>query len=105
RHVVVNIPAAAVEAVENGAVARRYVAVVGDPEHPSPEVQARIGAINFNPTWTVPVSIIRNEIIPKMRRDPGYLSKSQIRVLDGTGQEVDPATIDWSTEKAVNYTL
>lgn len=105
RHVVVNIPSAAVEAVENGAVTRRYVAVVGDPDHPSPQVEARIGAINFNPTWTVPVSIIKNEIIPKMRRDPSYLAKSRIRMLDPTGAEVDPATIDWTTQRAVNYTL
>jgi L,D-transpeptidase YcbB len=105
RHVVVNIPSAAVEAVENGAVARRYVAVVGDPEHPSPQVEARIGAINFNPTWTLPVSIIKNEIIPKMRKDPGYLSKSRIRMIGPAGVEVDPASIDWTTQSAVNYTL
>ena len=105
RHVIVNIPSAAVEAVENGAVARRYVAIVGDPEHPSPTVEARIGAINFNPNWTVPTSIIRKEIIPKMRRDPTYLAKSRIRMLDAAGQEVDPTAIDWSGNAAVNYTL
>jgi murein L,D-transpeptidase YcbB/YkuD len=105
RHIVVNIPSAAVEAIDNGAVTRRYVAVVGDPDHPSPTVEAKVGAINFNPTWTVPVSIIKNEIIPKMRKDPGYLAKSRIRMLDAQGQEVDPARIDWSTERAVNFTL
>jgi murein L,D-transpeptidase YcbB/YkuD len=105
RHVVVNIPSAAVEAVDNGVVTRRYVAIAGDPKHPSPTVEARIGAVNFNPTWTVPVSIIKKELIPKMRLDPGYLAKSQIRMLDATGAVVDPAAIDWSTEKAVNYTF
>jgi len=105
RHIVVNLPSAAVEAVENGAVARRYVAVVGDPEHPSPTVEARVGAINFHPTWTVPVSIIRNEIIPKMRKDPGYLAKAKIRIYGASGREIDPAAIDWSGAGAVNYTL
>jgi L,D-transpeptidase YcbB len=105
RYVAVNIPSAAVEAVEFNAVARRYVAVVGDREHPSPVVEARIGAINLNPTWTVPVSIVRNEIIPKMRKDPGYLAKSRIRMFGASGQEIDPARIDWSKETAVNYTL
>jgi murein L,D-transpeptidase YcbB/YkuD len=105
RHIVVNIPSAAVEAIEEDTVIRRYVAVVGDPDHPSPTVEARIGAINFNPTWTVPTSIIKNEIIPKMRKDPGYLTKSRIRMLDGSGQEVDPASIDWNSNNAVNYTL
>ncbi|MCB1535334.1 MAG: L,D-transpeptidase family protein [Rhodoblastus sp.] len=105
RYVVVNIPSAAVEAIENGQVVKRYTAVVGDVDHRSPEVATRISAVNLNPTWTLPTSIIKNEIIPKMRRDPGYLSRSRIKILDGRGTVIDPRSINWSTEKAVNYTL
>lgn len=104
RYVVVNIPSAAVEAVENGAVARRYVAVVGSPDKATPPVETRITDINFNPTWTVPASVVKNEIIPQMRRNPGYLAKNHIRILSPSG-EVDPTRIDWAGEKAVNYTL
>ena len=74
RYVAVNLPSLSVEAVENDLVARRYVAIVGDPAHPSPEVAAQIQVVNLNPTWTVPVSIIRKEIIPRMQRDPGAKS-------------------------------
>ena len=105
RYVVVNIPSAAVEAVENGKIVRRYTAVVGDVDHRSPEVSTRIQAVNLNPTWTVPTSIIKNEIIPKMRKDPGYLARAKIRILDGKGTEIDAKSINWSTERAVNYTL
>src|SRR3954447_601481 len=105
RYVVVNIPSAAVEAVQGGQVVRRYVAGVGKAERPSPTVETRITSVNVNPTWTVPVSLIKKDIIPHMRKDPGYLAKMKIRILDQQGQEVDPARIDWSTEKAVNYTL
>lgn len=105
RYVVVNIPSAAVEAVENGQVVRRFVAVVGDVKHRSPQVITRITHVNINPTWTVPTSIIKNEIIPRMRRDPGYLSRSKIRILDGRGNEINPSSINWSTERAANYTL
>jgi L,D-transpeptidase YcbB len=105
RYVVVNLPATAVEAVENGAVVHRYAAIVGDADHPSPLVAAHVAAINLNPTWTVPVSIIKKEIIPRMQRDPGYLAREKIRILDGSGAEVDPKRIDWSTERAANYTL
>jgi murein L,D-transpeptidase YcbB/YkuD len=105
RYVVVNIPSAAVEAVERGSVARRYVAVVGKPDRASPAVETKITNINFNPTWTVPVSLIKKDIIPHMRKDPGYLAKMHIRMLDGQGQEVQPTAVDWSTERAVNYTL
>ncbi|RBP16509.1 putative peptidoglycan binding protein [Roseiarcus fermentans] len=105
RYVVVNLPSTAVEAVENGKVAHRYVAIVGGPDHPSPEISAHIQSVNLNPTWTVPTSIIKKEIIPHMQRDPGYLSRAKIRILDGSGQEINPKTINWNSERAVNYTL
>ena len=105
RYVVVNLPSTSVEAVENGRVVHRYVAIVGDPEHPSPEIAAQIQVVNLNPTWTVPVSIIKKEIIPRMQRDPGYLTRQKIRILDGSGQEINPKAINWSSERAANYTL
>src|SRR5271163_2930790 len=105
RYVVVNLPSTSVEAVENGAVAHRYVAIVGDPEHPSPEIAAHISVINLNPTWTVPSSIIKKEIIPKMQTDPGYLTRSKIRILDGAGNEINPRSVNWSSERAANYIL
>jgi len=91
--------------VDNDRVVRRYAAIVGDPEHHSPEVQAKVVAVNINPTWTVPASIIKNEIAPHMLRDPSYLTRSRIRVLNNKGEEINPRSVDWSSERAVNYTL
>ncbi len=105
RYVVVNLPALSVEAIENGRVAHRYVAIVGGVDHQSPEISARISVINLNPTWTVPTSIIKKEIIPKMQKDPGYLTRAKIRILDGDGNIIDPKSVDWNTERAVSYTL
>jgi murein L,D-transpeptidase YcbB/YkuD len=105
RYVVVNLPSTSVEAVENGRVVHHYIAIVGDPEHPSPEISAQIQVINLNPTWTVPISIIKKEIIPRMQRDPGYLTRAKIRILDGSGQEINPKSVNWGTERAANYTL
>jgi L,D-transpeptidase YcbB len=105
KYVVVNIPSLSVEAVEDGKVAHHYVAIVGDVDHQSPEISARISVINLNPTWTVPISIIKKEIIPRMQRDPGYLSRAKIRILDGSGDVIDPKSINWTTERAANYTL
>jgi murein L,D-transpeptidase YcbB/YkuD len=105
RYVVVNIPSAAVEAVENGRVFRRYTAVAGDPAHHSPTVETRVTAVNFNPTWTVPTSIIKNEIIPKMRKDKGYLARQGLTLIGRDGNEVSPASIDWSGNAALAYTV
>jgi murein L,D-transpeptidase YcbB/YkuD len=105
KYVAVNIPSTAVDAIENGRVAHRYAAIVGGPDHQSPQIAAKVVAINLNPTWTVPVSIIKNEIIPKMRKQPNYLSRAHIRILDGRGQEVNPASINWNSDRAASYTL
>jgi murein L,D-transpeptidase YcbB/YkuD len=103
RTVVCNIPAAQIEAIENGVVVSRHTAVVGKPDRASPDIQSRIVEINFNPYWTVPVSIVRKDLIPKMQAEPDYLTKNRIRILDGRGEELTPAKINWYSEEAVNY--
>jgi murein L,D-transpeptidase YcbB/YkuD len=49
-----------------------------------------------NPTWTVPPTIYRNDILPAVRRDPAYLASRHIDAFDASGAVVDAATVDWS---------
>lgn len=105
RYVVVNIPAASIEAVEGAAVAQRHTAVVGRIDRQTPILKSRIHQINFNPYWNVPKSIIRKDLIKYMNEDPEYLTKFRIRIFDGNGNELQPTDIDWSTEEAVNYSF
>ncbi len=105
RYVLVNIPAAQAEAVEDGKVVDRYTVIVGKADHPSPEVVAKIVAVKLNPSWTVPVSIIKNELIPKLRRNRSYLRRIHMRVFDAHGHEMNPAKIHWSKNKAERYTF
>jgi L,D-transpeptidase YcbB len=103
RFVVCNIPAAQLEAIENGVVMSRHAAVAGKPDRPSPDLTSKIVEINFNPYWTVPVSIVRKDLIPKMQAEPDYLTKNHIRILDPKGNELTPSQINWFSEEAVNY--
>ena len=105
RYVVVNIPAAFVEAVSHDKVARRYRVIVGKVDKPSPTLTAYITAVNLNPTWTVPLSITKNEIFAHMRRDPTYLSRMHMRVLGGRDEEIDPASVDWSSNRSPNFVI
>ena len=103
RFVVCNIPAAQVEAIEGGVALSRHVAVVGKRDRPSPDIQSRIIEVNFNPYWTVPASIVRLDLIPKMQVEPDYLTKNRIRIFDPRGGELAPAQINWYSEEATNY--
>jgi len=105
RYVVVNLPAAFVEAVERDKVVRRHVVQVGRPDRPSPTVTTQITTVNLNPTWTVPLGILKKDVIPKMRKDPGYAARMHMRVLDGAGNEVDPQSVDWNSDRAPNFTI
>ena len=105
RYVVVNLPAAFVEAVNNDKVERRYRVIVGKVDKPSPTLTAFITAVNLNPTWTVPLSITKNEIRARMRRDPTYISRMHMKVLGARDEEIDPATVDWSSDRSPNYTV
>jgi murein L,D-transpeptidase YcbB/YkuD len=103
KYVTINIPAALVETVENGVVATRHTAGVGKIDRQSPIMSAKISEVNFNPFWTVPASVIRKDLIPKMQADPGYLRDNRIRVFNGAGQEVAPEQINWRSDEALKY--
>jgi L,D-transpeptidase YcbB len=103
RYVMVNIPAAQIEAVENGRVVLRHTAIVGRIERQTPIVNSKINEIIVNPYWNAPVSIVRKDIIPLMRKDPQYLANNNIHILGPTGNEIDPAAVDWSTEDATKF--
>jgi murein L,D-transpeptidase YcbB/YkuD len=105
RYVVVNIPATYAEAVENDVVVRRYRVIVGKTEKPSPTLTAEITGVVLNPTWTVPSSIAKTEISAHMRKDPSYLSRMHMEVLDAHDQPIDPHSVDWSGTHTPNFTV
>jgi murein L,D-transpeptidase YcbB/YkuD len=105
RYVIVNIPATFAEAVENDKVVRRYRVIVGKTEKPSPTLTAEITNVNLNPTWTVPASITKNEIAAHMRKDPNYLSRMHMELLDSHDAVLDPHAVDWSTAHTPNFTV
>ena len=103
RYVLVNVPGAQIEAVENGRVVSRHTAVVGKVDRQTPLLSSRIHEINFNPYWTVPKSIIRRDLIPIMQNDPQYLTKNKIRIINQQGLEIAPESVNWNSDEAVDY--
>ena len=103
RYILVNVPGAQIEAVENGQVVSRHTAVVGKVDRQTPLLSSKIHEINFNPFWTVPKSIIRRDLIPKMQKQPDYLAKNRIRIYTQQGDEIQAEQVDWNSDEAVDY--
>ncbi|MFK7903166.1 MAG: murein L,D-transpeptidase [Nitratireductor sp.] len=103
RYVLVNIPAAHIEAVEGNTVVSRHKAVVGKVDRQSPILNSQIHEINLNPFWTAPKSIVQKDIIPLMQEDPTYLARNSIRIFAPDGQEIPPEAINWNSEEAVDF--
>ncbi|WP_062229199.1 L,D-transpeptidase family protein [Aureimonas frigidaquae] len=103
RFVMVNIPAASIEAVEGGRVVQRHTAVVGKIDRQTPILKSRITNLNLNPYWHAPTSIVRKDIIPLMRKDPTYLERNDIFIYASDGSVIPPSRIDWNTEEATRY--
>ncbi|MBL8273711.1 MAG: L,D-transpeptidase family protein, partial [Xanthomonadales bacterium] len=70
--------------------------IVGRPYRETPIFKSLITYVVLNPTWTIPPGILVKDKLPILKRDPGYLERNHIRVIDARGSEVDPRSVDWS---------
>jgi L,D-transpeptidase YcbB len=102
KYVIANIPAALVETVEGGMVHTRHAAGVGKIDRQSPLIDTKVVEVNFNPYWTVPASIIKKDLIPKMQKEPNYLTDNKIRIFNGN-QELSPTQVNWFSDEATRY--
>lgn len=99
RHVFVNQAAFEMFFVRADKTVDRRRIIVGKPFHKSPMFSDLISYAEFNPTWTVTPNIARNEFLPKLRKDPGYLARNNYLLYAGWGANapvVDPYSIDWA---------
>jgi murein L,D-transpeptidase YcbB/YkuD len=88
RHVFVNQAAYMLKVVEGGREIWRTKVIVGKPNSQTVAFSDRLERVVFNPSWGVPPSIMKNEMIPRLRRDPGYLDRIGYRVLTPDGKKI-----------------
>lgn len=100
RFIVVNLPSATLWAMKNGQVALEMPVIVGRPKRETPSFHTTITGVRFNPDWTVPPTIKKEDILPQLREDAGYLVDKGMEIYDGYGQDaqsVDPMAVDWNS--------
>jgi murein L,D-transpeptidase YcbB/YkuD len=83
-----------------GESAWRSRVIVGRPYRRTPVFRAAMKYLVLNPTWTVPPTILREDVLPQVAKDPAYLAKHRMQVVDDRGRPVDATAIDWSRHPA-----
>jgi murein L,D-transpeptidase YcbB/YkuD len=102
-YVLVNVPDASLELWSGGEVVLDSRVIVGKPLTRTPMFRAEITGVIANPPWSVPISIARKEMLPKLRRNPLYLAKNHIVVQNGPPGDPYGNSINWHDPSSARY--
>ncbi len=87
RYLIVNMTGFELYALENDKVVLAMPIIIGKKYRATPAFQSKLAYMEINPYWTIPKKIVLEDLIPAENRNPGYLSRKQIRVFDGWGKD------------------
>jgi L,D-transpeptidase YcbB len=99
QYIWVNIPAYYLQLIDSDSVVLKSRVVVGKPETKTPLITSAITDLITYPKWHIPESIIKKDILPGLKRDPGYTIRKGYTLFDENGNEIDPYTITWAKYK------
>jgi L,D-transpeptidase YcbB len=107
KYVLVNIPAAQIEAVDGNQVYSRHSGVVGKLDRQTPILRSQIHQLNFNPVWHLPPTVVSKDLIPKgmdmQRRGQDVLAKFGIDAYAGDGRKIDSTKVIWSAASGYSF--
>ncbi|AOR65028.1 L,D-transpeptidase [Pectobacterium wasabiae] len=104
--IMVNIPNYSLIYYQDGAERLASRVIVGQPKRKTPLMSSSLYNVVVNPPWNVPTTLTRQDIIPKVVRDPGYLQRHGYTVLSGWSQDaevIDPSMIEWQGVSAERF--
>ena len=99
-HLLVDIAGQEVQLFRGDKAVWRARAIVGRPTRPTPVFRDQVEYLELNPSWTVPPTILRKDILPAMRKNPVYLQKKGLQVVTRDGQHVSPESVNWHASAA-----
>lgn len=94
RHLLVNIPEMRLDVHDRGNVPLTMRVVVGKQDTPTPIFNDEMTYLVFAPYWNVPADIAEKETLPSMLKDPGFLARTNMEVVDDSGKPIDAGSID-----------
>jgi L,D-transpeptidase YcbB len=105
--VLVNLPAYKVYLIRGGKNVWEARTQIGKEARQTPTFRAKLNTVVFNPDWTVPPTILAEDVLDGMREGKNVLAEKKLTILDGENRPVDPSSIDWdsATPESFPYTL
>lgn len=106
-YILINLPAFVLQVVRGDTVQQQHRVIVGQPQTPTPTLSSAITYFTTAPDWHVPRSIAIKEMLPRLRKDPGYLYRNNLTLYDEQNQRRNPYHIDWKrvTPESFAYTM
>ncbi|WP_018342051.1 L,D-transpeptidase family protein [Cytophaga aurantiaca] len=104
-YILVNIPDYTLSHFKNGKLVYNETVIVGKQLSQTPVFQATISNVEFNPYWTVPRSIAVKELLPSLKKDPGYLAKHNMFLYDGEKEIATPASFAGYSDSYFPFTI
>jgi len=105
-HIIVNTANFQLNVIDNEQTIKSIRAIVGKMERPTPVLSRKITYLELNPYWNIPHSIALNDILPRIKKDPGYLVDNNIRVFENWEEdatELNPESINWDAITKKNF--
>jgi murein L,D-transpeptidase YcbB/YkuD len=102
-YILVDIAGFRVTYTRDGEIVWQTRAQVGQPYRKTPVFRANMTYLEVNPTWTVPPTILREDVLPAIKQDPAYLAEKNMQVIDYDGNPVDAASIEWQRYTGRNF--
>jgi L,D-transpeptidase YcbB len=103
KYVYVNIPDFRLQVRLGDSIVMSMKAIMGRSERSTPVFSSHIRCLILNPTWTVPPTILKEDVLPAVKKNSHYLKKNNLRLFNKHGEEVDPAELPWSTYTHRNF--
>lgn len=101
QYVIINIPEFKLYAINKKDTLRTHNIIVGTEKRKTPILNSKLSYAVFNPTWTVPPTILKEDIIPETIKNRNYLAKKNIKIFDYNNNEIN--VWKWNPDKAMNY--
>ena len=93
----VNIPSYKLQYYRDGDLILQSRVIVGKNSRRTPVMYSKLSNVVVNPPWNAPIRLINEDLLPKMKADPNYITEHNYSILDNQGNVVDPASIDWES--------